>query len=42
MQNRDMANFAGKVLLLTAFKPAVCRGRPCRMDFPLMYEFVVN
>lgn len=38
----EMAKFAGQVLLLTKFKPAVCGGRPCRMDFPLLYNFKVD
>jgi hypothetical protein len=37
-----MAEFVGEVLLLTKFKPAVCSGRPCRMDFPLSYNFKVR
>jgi hypothetical protein len=38
----EMANFVGTVLLITKFKPAVCSGRPCRMDFPLSYQFKVR
>lgn len=38
----EMAKFASEVLLLTTFKPAVCGGRPCRMDFPLRYNFKVE
>jgi hypothetical protein len=38
----EMAKFVGEVLLLTKFKPAVCRGRPCRMDFPVACDFKVN
>jgi len=40
--NPEMARFAGQVLLLTKFKPAVCGGQPCRMDFPLRYTFHVD
>lgn len=40
--NPEMAKFASEVLLLTKFKPAVCGGRPCRMDFPLWYNFKVE
>jgi hypothetical protein len=40
--NPEMAKFASEVLLLTKFKPAVCGGRPCRMDFPLSYNFKVE
>jgi hypothetical protein len=35
----EMTQFAASVLLLTKFKPAVCGGLPCKMDFPLAYEF---
>lgn len=38
----DMARFASGVVARTPFKPAVCSGRPCRMDFPLRYEFHVE
>jgi hypothetical protein len=27
-------NFAASVLMLTKFKPAVCKGVPCRMQYP--------
>lgn len=37
----EVANLAGAVLLLTKFKPAVCGGRPCRMDFPVKYRFTI-
>ena len=30
----EMTQFAGSVLLMTKFKPAVCGGRPCTMQFP--------
>lgn len=35
----EMVQFAGAVLILTKFKPAVCSGRPCRMEFPLRQYF---
>jgi hypothetical protein len=38
----EMVKFASEVLLLTKFKPAVCAGRTCRMDFPLFYTFKVE
>ena len=38
----EMTKFAASVLLLTKFKPAVCGGRPCQMDFPLWYTFHVR
>ena len=31
----EMARFASTVLMLTEFKPAVCAGQPCSMEFPL-------
>lgn len=30
-----LSKFAAQVLLITPFKPAVCKGQPCRMQFPL-------
>jgi hypothetical protein len=30
----EMSEFAGSVLLMTKFKPAVCNGKPCAMQFP--------
>jgi hypothetical protein len=38
----EMTKFASTILLLTKFKPAICSGHPCRMDFPLWYEFQVE
>jgi hypothetical protein len=38
----EMAKFVGSVLLLTKFKPAVCGGQPCRMEFPFHYRFAVR
>jgi hypothetical protein len=31
----EMTKFAAQVLLLTKYKPAICRGSPCLMEFPL-------
>ena len=33
---------AAAVLRLTKFKPAVCRGEPCKMSFPLRVSFQVE
>lgn len=33
---------AAAVLMLTKFKPAVCKGEPCRMSFPLRVAFKVE
>ncbi len=38
----EMSKFAASLLLLTKFKPAVCGGKPCIMDFPLRQRFVVQ
>jgi hypothetical protein len=38
----EMTKFAATLLILTKFKPALCSGRPCRMDFPLHYLFRVE
>jgi hypothetical protein len=31
----EMSRIAATALMETEFKPALCAGRPCRMDFPL-------
>lgn len=38
----EMTRFAASVLVLTKFKPARCSGRPCQMDFPLRYDFLIQ
>jgi hypothetical protein len=38
----EMTKFASTILLLTKFKPAICSGQPCKMDFPLWYDFQVE
>jgi hypothetical protein len=38
----EMTKFSATVLVLTKFKPAVCSGHPCRMDFPVRYQFRVE
>ena len=38
----EMVKFAASVLLFTKFKPAVCGGLPCRMEFPLHQTFLVQ
>jgi hypothetical protein len=30
----EMTQLAGSILLMTKFKPAVCGGKPCAMQFP--------
>ena len=34
VDNPEMTKFAASVLLMTRFKPAVCAGTPCTMQFP--------
>jgi hypothetical protein len=34
VDNPEMTKFAASVLLMTKFKPAVCDGTPCTMQFP--------
>jgi len=34
LDNPEMSKFAATVLLMTRFKPAVCAGTPCTMQFP--------
>jgi hypothetical protein len=41
-QDSAMAKTAAHLLLLTPFKPAVCSGQPCQMQFPLRMNFRVE
>jgi len=38
----EMTNFVASVLLITKFKPALCSGQPCKMDYPLMLNLNVR
>lgn len=38
----EMAKFGAAVLMFIEFKPAVCSGQPCIMDFPFLYRFAVD
>jgi Gram-negative bacterial TonB protein C-terminal len=38
----EMAKAAAGVMMYTKFKPALCKGQPCEMDFPLHVEFPNN
>lgn len=38
----EMTRFAAQVLVLTPYKPALCSGQPCAMDFPLRMTFRVR
>jgi hypothetical protein len=35
----EIARFMGSVMMLTFFKPAVCDGKPCEMQYPLFFHF---
>jgi len=36
----EVARYLGSILMITAFKPAVCHGKPCAMLFPMTSHFV--
>ena len=38
----ELTRFAAQVLMLVPYKPAVCGGQPCTMDFPLHMTFRVR
>jgi len=38
----EMTKFAASVIGMTKFKPAICGGKPCEMDFPFSYKFTVG
>jgi hypothetical protein len=38
----EMTTYAASVLMLTDFKPGLCRGQPCSMEFPLFQLFRVE
>jgi hypothetical protein len=40
--NEQVTKFMASVLLLTKFKPALCRGQPCKMGFPVKVIFKVE
>ena len=35
----EMVQAAGSIVALSKFKPALCKGQPCRMDFPFFFNF---
>lgn len=37
--SHEMTKFAATVVSIARFKPAVCSGQPCQMDFPIQYKF---
>lgn len=40
--SQEMTEFAASLVGTTKFKPAVCSGKPCKMDFPLEFDFVIK
>lgn len=40
--SEDMVRFAASAMMLTPFKPGVCAGAACTLEFPLRYNFVVK
>jgi len=38
----ELTNFVSALLLLTKFKPALCRGEPCKMDYPFHFGFAIR
>ena len=40
--SREMVQAAGSIVALTRFKPALCKGTPCKMDFPFLFNFKVQ
>lgn len=40
--SQKVTEFVSSILLLTKFKPAVCRGEPCAMGFPVRVDFKVR
>jgi hypothetical protein len=35
-----LSQYAGKIAMLTKFKPALCKGTPCAMGFPVGINFI--
>jgi outer membrane biosynthesis protein TonB len=38
----EMVQAAGSIVAFTKFKPALCKGKPCKMDFPFVFNFKVQ
>lgn len=38
----ELTKFAGAVVMATPFKPALCHGQPCQMEFPFRIHFAVR
>jgi hypothetical protein len=41
-QDETMVNFVASVLMLTPYKPGMCKGVPCAMQYPFSIDFAVN
>jgi hypothetical protein len=42
VDNPGMVKFAASVLVLTRYKPAICKGSPCTMQFPFQLKLKVD
>ena len=42
VDDAKMTNFAASVLMLTKYKPALCNGTPCTMQFPFRIKLSVR
>jgi hypothetical protein len=40
--NKTMAQAVATVLMRTKYKPAVCHGSPCRMEYPFRFKFELS
>ena len=40
--SKEMTQFAATVVMLTAYKPAICKGVPCVMEFPFNLSLKVD
>ena len=38
----EMTQAAASIVAVSKFKPAICKGQPCRMEFPFRFNFVVR
>jgi hypothetical protein len=36
----DMVNLVAAVLMREKYKPAICNGKPCNMQFPIRFDFI--
>ncbi|MCA6215543.1 energy transducer TonB [Ideonella sp. B7] len=40
--SNELTQAVARILMLIPFKPAVCGGQPCQMDFPIRLNFTVT